>query len=250
MRSRRRSRSSSASGRAPTPCGPTNVTVRIVADDLLRRTADGYAAVRSGAEFPGGSVKDESFYLCARTASAAPRDKSVTATCCGVSDEAKYTAYACYFIAYVDQPSYGEVDRAFAWGWGSVDVGHAFWEMRCRPVPESVEGISGSAFLNRRAGFYGDGLHLPDLDHQPEVTKMVPISKSKLLSGLAFCENFRRATPRYSLSNYNCCNATIDAAAACGVWIKRTVKGWGIGKGLNPKSLGEDLMNNNWHYMK
>lgn len=79
---------------------------------------------------------------------------------------------------------------------------------------------------------------------------MVPISKSKLLSGLAFCENFRRATPRYSLSNYNCCNATIDAAAACGVWIKRTVKGWGIGKGLNPKSLGEDLMNNNWHYMK
>ncbi|MDO5318541.1 MAG: hypothetical protein Q4G65_07955, partial [bacterium] len=229
---------------------PTNVTVRIVADDLLRRTADGYAAVRSGAEFPAGSVKDESFYLCARTASAAPRDKSVTATCCGVSDEAKYTAYACYFIAYVDQPSYGEVDRAFAWGWGSVDVGHAFWEMRCRPVPESVEGISGSAFLNRRAGFYGDGLHLPDLDHQPEVTKMVPISKSKLLSGLAFCENFRRATPRYSLSNYNCCNATIDAAAACGVWIKRTVKGWGIGKGLNPKSLGEDLMNNNWHYMK
>ena len=222
-------------------------------DEPRRRRRGGPPAGRRAAvEFPGGSVKDESFYLCARTASAAPRDKSVTATCCGVSDEAKYTAYACYFIAYVDLPNYGEGNNAYNWNWSEfgVDVGHAFWEMRCRPVPDSVEGISNSDFLNNRVGFYGDGFHVPDNGHQPEVVKMLPISKAKFIAGLEFCESFRTSTPRYSLSNYNCCNATIDAAAACGVWINRTIKSWKVGRGLSPQSLGNDLMNNNWRHMK
>lgn len=214
------------------------------------RRADGYATVQSGAEFPAGSVGAESFYLCARAASATPRDKSVIATCRGVSDEAKYTVYAYYFIAYVDQPGDGSKGDVWVRRGLWADVGHAFWEMRCRPVPESVEEISNSDFLNKRAGFYGDGLHLPDTDHQPEVVKMVPISKSKFLSGLVFCENFRSVTPRYNLSSYNCCNATIDAAAACGVWIKRTPEKWPLGGGLNPHALGEDLMQNNWRYDK
>ena len=122
--------------------------------------------------------------------------------------------------------------------------------MRCRPVPESVEEISNSDFLNKRVGFYSDGFHVPDTDHRPEVVKMMPISKAKFLAGLEFCENFRTATPQYDLSHYNCCNATIDAAEASGVWIRRGIRNWGIGKGLNPKSLGDDLTTNNWHYIK
>lgn len=120
--------------------------------------------------------------------------------------------------------------------------------MRCRPVPESVDGISSSDFLNKRVGFYGDGFHVPDDGHQPEVVKMVPMSKAKFLSGLGICGRFRSETPQYNLSNYNCCNATIDAAAACGVWIKRTPEKWPLGRGLNPRALGEDLMQNNWRY--
>ena len=112
------------------------------------------------------SVGAESFCLCARTVSTGYRDRAVIATWAGSSDVASYTVYACYFIAYVDQPSYGEVDRAFALRGLNVDVGHAFWEMRCRPVPESVEGISSSDFLNKRVGFYGDGSHVPDNAHR------------------------------------------------------------------------------------
>ena len=67
------------------------------------------------------------------------------------------------------------------------NVGHAFWEMRCRPVPESVEGISNSDFLNKRVGFYGDGFHVPDTDHQPEVVKMLPISRAKFSAGAVYC---------------------------------------------------------------
>ena len=93
-------------------------------------------------------------------------------------------------------------------------------------------------------------VYLPDLDHQPEVTKTFSISKAKFLSGLRFCEGFRANTPEYDLSDYNCCNATIDAANACGIWIQRTRKGWIIGKGLNPTSLANDLGANNWHHIK
>ena len=138
-------------------------------------------------------------------------------------------------------------------GWevaGRVDVGHAFWEMRCRPVPELIKGISNSDFLNKRVGFYGDGFHMPDDTHLPDVEKNVPISKMKFLAGLRFCETFRTSTPRYSLSNYNCCNAMIDAAAACGVRINRTVKSWKVGRGVSPQFLGNDLKNNNWHHMR
>ena len=121
--------------------------------------------------------------------------------------------------------------------------------MRCRPVPESVDGISSNDFLNKRVGFYGDGFHVPDDGHQPEVMKMVPISKAKFLSGLGFCGRFRSETPQYNLSNYNCCNATIDAAA-CGVWIKRKTKDWPLGGGLCPIQVGNDLMAEKWRYIK
>ena len=146
----------------------------------------------------------------------------------------------------------GEGKKAYKWNWadGNVDVGHAFWEMRCRPVPTAVLDIAESPFLNTRVGFYGDGFHVPDNTHQPEVVKMLPISKAKFLSGLRFCEGFRASTPEYNLSDYNCCNATIDAAAACGISINRETQSWMFGGGLNPTSLGNDLMANNWQYIK
>ena len=103
-------------------------------------------------------------------------------------------------------------------------------------------------FPNKHVGFYGDGFHVPDNAHQSDEMKVLPMSKAKFLSGLRFCERFRASTPRYNLSNYNCCNATIDAAAACGISINRTIKSWYIGKGLSPLSLGNDLMSGNWNY--
>lgn len=168
----------------------------------------------------------------------------------GIRGQSKYTVYACYYTAYVDQPSYGGSGRVWVRSGLQVDVGHAFWEMRCNPVPTTISEIADSPFLNKCVGFYSDGFHVPDNTHQPEVVKMLPISKAKFLSGLRFCEGFRTATPTYNLSKYNCCNATIDAAEMCGVSIERTSKDWTIGEGLNPESLGKDLMSNNWHYIK
>ena len=233
----------------------TDVTARIAAGDpLFQCNGDVYSEVSGNMDFSLGDIGDVTFYLCGRTASAGYRDRSVTVSLSdgdGAADEAKYTVYACYFIAYVDRPGDGS-NTNDVWvkdGW-KIDVGHAFWEMQCSPVPTTISEIAGSPFLDRRAGLYGDGLHLPDLDHQPEVTKTFSISKAKFLSGLRFCEGFRANTPEYDLSDYNCCNATIDAANACGIWIQRTRKGWIIGKGLNPTSLANDLGANNWHHIK
>ena len=61
--------------------------------------------------------------------------------------------------------------------------------------------------------FYSDGFHVPDDAHQPDTMKMLPISKAKFLSGFGFCGRFRSEMPQYNLSNYNCFNATIDAAS-------------------------------------
>ena len=90
-------------------------------------------------------------------------------------------------------------------------------------------------FPNKHVGFYGDGFHVPDDTHPPDVMKMVPISKAKFLSGVGFCGRFRSETLQYNLSNYNCCNETIDAAAACGVWIRRGIRKLGNWKRIESK---------------
>ena len=234
-----------------------DVSARIAAGDpLFECNGDVYSEVSGNMDFLLRDIGDATFYLCGRTASTGYRDRSVTVSLSdgdGAADEAKYTVYACFFIAYVDRPGDGSnTNKVWVRKKNSLwpDVGHAFWEMRCNPVPTTISEIAGSPFLNRRAGLYGEGLRLPDLDHQPEVTKTFPISKAKFLSGLRFCEGFRANTPEYDLSDYNCCNATIDAANACGVWIRRTPRSWTFGGGLNPTSLANDLVANSWHYLK
>lgn len=120
-------------------------------------------------------------------------------------------------------------------------AGHAFI---------TIEQSAGGSIFKRTLGFYPEEIINPffktnsksvlgdNSDNLYDVKLVVPVTGLQLAGVLNIIKGFN---PVYDLQQYNCTNFVLDISDAVGLNIKRTIGSWGIGSGLTPTSLAEDL---------
>ena len=228
---------------------PEDLSITIDAPEktLFEKLGDTYTLVGGCATYSLSEFKSRSFILCGGEKSNLKCDKELIAriNTANAIDKSCMTILAYYFVGFVDQPSGGSVWNMD--GWSDVEVGHAWWSLEC-----SYKGwdpnISGNGHVNRPVGFYSDGMHDPDTTHVADVTHRWLISRQAFIRGMNFMYARLLNAPKYSLSDYNCCNMTADMAQECGIEINRTLSTWPFGSGMSPYAFGNDIRDGNWHY--
>lgn len=150
--------------------------------------------------------------------------------CFTASKRAKVTFYA-------DQPNNGSNVKFDKYD----KAGHAFVT-----IEQNIDGN----IVRRTLGFHPGNAINPlyktrvpsvlgnDSNEIYDVKVSTDVTGMQLASILGIIEGFRTM---YDLESYNCTNFVLDISDAAGLSINRTIGWWGIGSGLNPTSLGEDL---------
>lgn len=128
-----------------------------------------------------------------------------------------------------------------------VDAGHCF-------LVFTQKGSAGT--ITRNVGFYPDGMVTPifsstqgvlndDEQHEYNISGSFSVSSSSFFAMLNYVSKGNVTGYQYDLNENNCTTFDINALAAGGINLPRTIGSWLGGSGNDPGDMGEDIRASN-----
>lgn len=136
-------------------------------------------------------------------------------------------------MIYVDQPIANNSKA-----WSGTDVGHTFIAIQQGNI-RRVFGYWPATSVYPASGYSTDVMAFGnDENHYFNVSIVVPVDTSKLLSIISYANN---APKQYDLDKYNCTDFALEVGKLAGLPLTDSFGSWPEGAGSNPGQLGQDI---------